>query len=147
MATRIRVSTPIAASRAQVWNTVRDIGAHVRWMGDAEAIRFTSRQQEGVGTTFECDSRLGPFRLTDRMEVVEWRVGRTMGIRHVGKVTGTGRFSLRYWPRGTLFVWQETLHFPWWMGGPVGAALAAPFFRRTWKRNLANLKAIVEKTT
>ena len=144
MATHIRVSTLIPASRARVWAVVRDIGSHVRWMHDAEAIRFTSPRHEGVGTTFECDSRLGPFRLTDHMEVVEWRTGRALGIRHVGKVTGVGRFSLRFRPRGTLFVWQETLRFPWWMGGRVGSRLAAPFFRRMWKKNLRNLKAVVE---
>jgi hypothetical protein len=67
-----------------------------------------------------------------------------MTIRHVGAVSGVGRFSLRRRRHGTLFVWQEKLHFPWWMGGPVGATVAAPFFRRVWKRNLANLKSIVE---
>ncbi|MCA1691294.1 MAG: SRPBCC family protein [Actinobacteria bacterium] len=144
MATHIRVSTLIPASRAQVWNVVRDIGSHVRWMHDAEAIRFTSSKREGVGTAFECDSRLGPFRLTDRMEVVEWREGRAMAIRHVGKVTGVGRFTLRLRPRGTLFVWQETLRFPWWMGGPLGSRMAAPLFRRIWKRNLSNLRREVE---
>ena len=59
----------------------------------------------------------------------------------MGKVTGVGRFSLRMRPRGTLFVCQETLRFPWWMGGPIGSRLAAPFFRRMWKKNLRNLKA------
>ena len=144
MATALRVSVLIGASRGQVWDVVRDIGAHVRWMQDAEAIRFTSPHTEGVGTTFECDSRLGPFRLKDSMEVVEWRAGRSMAIRHVGAVSGTGRFTLHVRPRGTLFVWQERLRFPWWMGGPLGSALAGPFFRYVWKRNLRNLKAIVE---
>ena len=144
MGTDIRVSTFIPASRWRVWDVLRDIGAHVRWMQDAEAIRFTSPQREGVGTTFECDSRLGPFRLKDKMEVVEWRAGRSMAIRHVGAVSGVGRFTLHFRPRGTLFVWQEHLRFPWWMGGSVGSALAAPFFRYVWKRNLKNLKATVE---
>ena len=140
----IRVSTFITASRAEVWGAVRDIGSHVRWMTDAVTIRITSSRREGVGTTFECDSRLGPFRLTDRMEVIEWRTGRAMTIRHVGAVSGVGRFSLRRRRHGTLFVWQEKLRFPWWMGGPVGSTIAAPFFRRVWKKNLANLKSIVE---
>ena len=144
--TGIRVSTLISATRPEVWDVVRDIGAHIRWMNDAESIRFTSPKQSGVGTTFECDSRLGPFRLTDRMEVIEWRAGRAMTIRHVGAVSGVGRFSLRRRRHGTLFVWQEKLRFPWWMGGPVGSTVAAPFFRRVWKKNLANLKSIVEGT-
>jgi hypothetical protein len=146
VATKIRLSTTIGASRARVWDVIRDIGGHVRWMHDAEAIRFTSRQREGIGTTFECDSRLGPFRLTDRMEVVEWREGRALAIRHVGMVTGVGRFALRSRPGGTLFVWQEDLRFPWWMGGRLASTVAAPLLRRVWKRNLATLKETVEAT-
>ncbi len=140
----IRVSTLITASRGEVWGAVRDIGSHVRWMRDAERIRITSPRREGVGTTFDCDSRLGPFRLTDRMEVIEWKPGRAMTVRHVGLVRGVGRFSLRRRRHGTLFVWKEVLRFPWWMGGPVGSAVAAPFFRRMWKKNLRNLKRLVE---
>ena len=110
-------------------------------MHDAVAIRFTSRQRQGVGTTFDCDTRVGPFRLTDRMEVTEWDEGRALGIRHVGLVTGEGRFSLRPARRGrTYFVWEERLRFPWWMGGPVGALVARPVLRRIWRRNLRNLQ-------
>jgi uncharacterized protein YndB with AHSA1/START domain len=141
---RVRVSTVIDASRAEVWDAVRDIGSHVRWMHDAEAIRFTSGRREGTGTTFDCDSRLGPFRLVDHMEVVEWQPGRVIGIRHVGTVTGVGRFTLRRHRRGTRFVWKEKLRFPWWMGGPVAGVITAPFFRRMWRKNLRNLKALVE---
>ena len=141
---RIRVSTVIDATRAEVWEAVRDIGSHVGWMRDAEAIRFTSTKHEGLGTTFDCDSRLGPFRLTDRMEVTEWRPGRTMGIRHVGAVRGVGRFRLRRHRRGTRFVWDEQLRFPWWLGGPIAGMVATPFFRRMWRGNLRNLKAQLE---
>lgn len=114
-------------------------------MGDAVAIRHTSPLREGVGTTFDCDTRVGPFRLTDRMEVTEWSEGRAMGIRHVGLVQGTGRFTVRPVRRGrTRFTWDERLRFPWWMGGPAGSVAAAPVLRRIWRRNLANLKHQVE---
>jgi hypothetical protein len=114
-------------------------------MADAVAIRFTSRRQHGAGTTFDCDTKIGPFRLTDRMEITEWRPRRVMGVRHVGLVTGTGRFTLRRRRGGrTRFRWDERLSFPWYLGGPVGAAVAAPVLRRIWRRNLANLKRLVE---
>lgn len=141
---RIRLSVLIRASRDEVWDAVRDIGSHTRWMQDAVAIRFTSPGHEGVGTTFDCDSKLGPLRLTDRMEVTEWSPGRAMTIRHVGAVTGTGRFALKRRRSATLFVWKEQLRFPWWMGGPAGATVAKPFFRHVWKDNLRNLKRLVE---
>jgi hypothetical protein len=141
---KIRVATFIRARRGEVWEAVRDIGTHVNWMHDAVAIRFTSANHAGVGATFDCDSRLGPFRITDRMEVTEWAPGRAIGVRHVGAVTGEGRFTLTRRRGGTVFVWKETLTFPRWMGGPVGAAIASPFFRRMWRKNLRNLKRQIE---
>jgi hypothetical protein len=138
---RIRVSTVVPASPAQVWADVRDIASHVDWMADAQAIRFTGYQRSGVGTEFECDTKLGPSRLTDRMAVTEWDVGRVLGIRHRGWVEGTGRFTLKRTVRGrTRFTWAETLRFPWWMGGPVGALVAKPVLRMVWTRNLRRLR-------
>lgn len=143
--TSIRVSTRIAAPPSRVWADVRDISSHVEWMADAEAIRFTSGRRSGVGTTFDCDTRVGPFRLTDRMEVTEWREGRVIGIRHVGVVTGEGRFRLRRSGlRGTRFTWSETLRFPWWMGGSVGGVVGGAVLRLVWRRNLHRLKARFE---
>jgi hypothetical protein len=113
-------------------------------MHDAVDIRFLTAERAGVGTCFDCDTRVGPFRLTDRMEITEWRPRRAMGVRHTGVVTGTGRFTLRRRRRGTRFAWEERLRFPWWMGGPLGAAVAAPVLRAVWRRNLRNLRDLVE---
>lgn len=147
--TKLRVSIDFEASPRTVWAVLEDIGSHVEWMDDAVAIRFTSSRRKGIGTTFECDTKVGPFSLVDHMEVVEWRPGREMGIRHVGLVTGTGTFRLakRRIGRargGTRFTWSERLRFPWWMGGPVGAQAAKPILRRIWRRDLRNLKALVD---
>lgn len=141
----IRVSTVIDAPPPVVWAVVADIGAHVEWMHDAVAIRFTSPTERGVGTTFDCDTRIGPFALTDRMEITEWVEGEAISVRHVGVVRGTGRFTLR--PVGvhhTEFTWSEQLTFPWWMAGPLGARVSAPVLLAVWRRNLRALKAIVE---
>ncbi|HEX2698921.1 MAG TPA: SRPBCC family protein [Acidimicrobiales bacterium] len=142
---RVRVSTIIDAPPRRVWAAVREIHSHVDWMEDAVAIRYTSAGHEGVGTTFDCETKVGPFRLTDRMEVTEWSEGRAMGIRHVGLVQGTGRFTVRRARRGrTRFTWDERLLFPWWMGGAPGSMVAAPVLRRIWRRNLSNLKRRIE---
>ena len=141
----IRVSTTIDASPARVWDVVRHIEDHVDWMHDAVAIRFTSARTSGVGTTFDCDTRIGPFRLTDRMEITRWKPRRAMGVRHVGLVTGSGRFTLRPRRHGrTCFVWSERLTFPWWLGGPVGALAATPVFHLVWRSNLRRLRGLVE---
>ena len=144
--TSIRVATTIEATTERVWGAVEDIASHTRWMDDAIAIRFTSPQRSGVGTTFDCDTRIGPLRVLDRMEVTEWDPPWAMGIRHAGLVTGAGRFTLADDGGGTRFTWQEELFFPWWMGAQVGGAAATPLLRRVWRRNLRNLKMLVERS-
>lgn len=136
----------IDAPPEQVWADVRDIATHVDWMADAVAIRFTTEQEEGVGTTFKCDTRMGPFRLTDVMEITEWVDQRRMGVRHTGLVTGSGVFTLApTGPASTVFTWTEELRFPWWMGGPIGATLSRPVMTWIWRRNLSRLKRRVEQ--
>jgi uncharacterized protein YndB with AHSA1/START domain len=142
----IRVSIEIDAPPSRVWRTVETVADHVDWMHDAVAIRFTSTNHAGVGTTFDCDTKVGPIRLTDKMEITEWQPERAMGVRHVGLVTGSGVFTLESVGDGrTGFTWTEKLRFPWWMGGPVGALVGGRVLRLIWKRNLRNLKAIVER--
>jgi len=121
------------------------IERHVDWMADARRITFTTGQTRGIGTRFDCFTALGPFRLTDRMVVTAWEPERAMGIEHRGVVTGAGTFTLAALPAGgTRFTWEESLTFPWWMGGNAGAVAAAPVLRAVWRRNLRRLKEIVE---
>lgn len=142
----IQVSTVAPAAPSVVWEDLRRIDRHVEWMSDAESIRFLTEHTEGEGTRFECVTRLGPLRLIDRMEVTDWRDGAAMGIRHHGVVTGVGQFRLTPLtaPGGeahTRFEWSETLRFPWWMGGPIGAAVARPVLAAVWRRNLRRFAA------
>lgn len=123
---------------------MKNIASHTEWMKDAVAIRFTSATTSGVGTTFDCDTRVGRFGLTDRMEVTEWTEGRAIAIRHTGIVTGEGRFSIEPSGTGTRFVWTETLQFPWSRGGALGAALARPVLRRVWRENLERLRKRID---
>jgi Polyketide cyclase / dehydrase and lipid transport len=141
---RIEVGTTIARRPDDVWRYLRDIPSHVEWMADAKAIRLTSTQPDGVGTTFECDTRVGPLRLIDRMQVTHWQEGRSMGVRHVGLVTGSGRFVLRPDGESTRFTWTEDLTFPWWLGGRFGGAVGRRVLARVWRRNLRGLKERLE---
>lgn len=143
--TRICVRSTIDAPADVVWARLADIADHVRWMADADAIRFTGERRTGVGTTFECDTRIGPLRTTDLMEVTEWREGRSLGVRHTGLVSGAGRFVLggnRL--ASTSVTWDERLRFPWWLGGPAAGLVAAPVLRRVWRGNLRRLARLVQ---
>lgn len=138
----ILVSIDIAAPPEVVWDDVRHIDRHVEWMNDAEKITFTSKARSGVGTAFDCLTKVGPLRMTDRMEITDWDEEQRMGVRHVGLVTGEGQFTLT--PAadgGTRFTWDERLTFPWWMGGPVGGVVGGIILTRIWRKNLALLAA------
>lgn len=142
---RIVVAVEIDRTPQHVWADVRDIASHASWMQDAEAIRFLTERTEGVGTRFECDTRVGPLRLTDLMEITAWDDGRRIGVVHSGLVTGTGEFTLAGTPRGgTTFRWEEDLRFPWWLGARLGEAVGAVVLRAIWRRNLQRLKARIE---
>ena len=141
----VRVSTVIDASPDAVWAAIEDVATHVEWMADAETIRITSEQRQGLGTTFECDTKVGPARTTDVMEITEWEPGRALGVRHRGVVSGTGRFTLAEVDGGTEFAWDEELRFPWYLGGRAGAVATRPVLRRVWRGNLERLRRLVER--
>jgi polyketide cyclase/dehydrase/lipid transport protein len=135
--TKVRVSTHISAPVSVVWREIEQIEHHVTWMRDAVAIRFHTEQHRGVGTVFECDTKVGPLQLTDVMEIIEWSAERTMSVRHTGAVSGTGRFTLRSeGGSDTTLLWEEDLSFPWWLGSELGATVARPIFTVLWKGNL-----------
>ena len=145
---RITVSIELAASPARVWEIVEPVERHVDWMADAVAIRFTNSQTRGVGTAFDCDTKVGPIKLTDHMEITEWVPEKSMGVKHVGIVTGTGVFTIEPLGNGqySKFTWSEKLTFPWWLGGPIGEVVGGNIVMKAiWRRNLKKLQALVEK--
>ena len=91
---KIYVGVHIAASPADVWYAIQDVESHTEWMRDAVAIRFLGHQRQGAGTRFVCDTKIGPFSLSDVMEITEWSPGQRMGVRHSGLVAGEGAFTL-----------------------------------------------------
>ena len=145
---RITVSIELAASPARVWEIVEPVERHVDWMADAVAIRYTNSQTRGVGTAFDCDTKVGPIKLTDHMEITEWVPEKSMGVKHVGIVTGTGVFTIEPLGNGqySKFTWSEELTFPWWLGGPIGEVVGGNIVMKAiWRRNLKKLQALVEK--
>jgi hypothetical protein len=154
----VTVSIDIDATPAEVWDVIEPIERHVDWMADAVAIRFQSEQTRGVGTQFLCDTKIGPIRLTDAMEITQWQPatnggdGATpqdgaMGVKHTGIVTGSGVLHLEALAGGqrTRFTWIEDLDFPWFFGGRLGEIVGGKLvLGPIWKRNLKKLKRLVE---
>jgi hypothetical protein len=144
----IKVSRDIRASVQRVWEVVEPVERHIDWMADAESITFVGDQQRGVGTTFDCVTKVGPIRLTDKMRITEWQPQRAMGVEHEGIVTGSGVFTLTSLSdRLTRFEWKESLRFPWWLGGPLGAFVGGKLvLRAIWRGNLRRLAALCEES-
>lgn len=140
----IAVEVVIDAPLRIVWADVENIASHTEWMLDAAEIRFLTDQHQGTGTRFECDTVVGPFKLTDLMEITSWEAPTTMGVRHQGIVGGIGEFTLRPSGSSTIFSWVERLTFPWYFAGPLGALVARPVLKAIWKGNLRRLKHRIE---
>ena len=135
------VSIIIDAPRLAVWADLERIEDHVQWMRDATAIRFVGDRRRGVRTMFECDTKVGPIRLTDIMEITDWEPGSRMAVAHRGLVAGSGSFHLDDGPgSATTIRWEERLRFPWWLGGTIGAWVAGPVLAELWRGNLDRLR-------
>lgn len=139
--TAIEVTIVIPASPEAVWADLCRLDNHVEWMADAETLRYVGERRGGVGTTIEVVTRVGPFRTVDVMTFTAWEPPRLMAVAHRGLFTGEGSFVLEPTPGGTRFRWMETIRFPWYLGGLLGAMLARPVLRAIWRGNLRRLAA------
>ena len=143
---RVRGEVDILAPVESVWTALADVASHYQWMADAEMIIFTSEQRVGVGTTFDCRTRIGPFTTVDRMTVTVWDERRALGVAHSGVVSGSGVFQLiEVDPQRTRLTWTEDLRFPAKLGGFLTGAIAKPVLKRVWMGNLRRFGAQVER--
>lgn len=140
---RIAVSRQMPVPAHTVWSALSDLGSHSDWMKDARSIVFTGDQRQGVGTRMEVETVVGPFRTLDMMEVVAWDEGRSIEVVHHGLVRGRGTLIVFPIKDGTAVRWEEELTFPWWLGGPIVAWLAAPVLAAIWRGNLTRLEQVL----
>ena len=136
----IQVVVDLPATPTEVWAYLRDVTKHSEWMMDALSVDITSEVTEGPGLTFDCLTAVGPFRVRDQMEVVEWEPERAMGVKHSGIVTGIGQFTLTPTSGGTRFSWYESIELPLRFGGRLGESIAKPLLTAIWRRNLRSLR-------
>ena len=136
----IQVSIDLPAAPEEVWGYLRDVTKHSEWMMDALSVELTSEVSEGRGVTFVCLTGVGPFRLRDHMEVVEWEPEKLMAVKHSGLVAGVGRFTLSPISAGTRFSWDESIDLPWHFAGRTGERVAKPILTAIWRRNLRSLR-------
>ena len=143
--TTIQISVNVSVSPQVLWEELRHIDRHVNWMNDAVSITFLSPATEGVGTAFSCLTKVCPFKTTDLMTITQWEDNKTMGVEHTGLIKGTGTFQIHPHGEESTITWKESLSFPLFFLGPLGALAATPLLTYIWKKNLTNLKNIVEQ--
>jgi len=138
----VRVSIEIPLPVERVWEKASRLDRHAEWMADARSIEFLGAARSGVGTRMRVETRFGPLRTTDTIEVTAWEPPRRITVEHRGRFTGWGRFLLDpAGPEATRFTWEEQVRFPWYLGGPVGTLAARPIFRLVWRRNLERFRS------
>ena len=145
MSKTIEVETLIYASLDDVWNEVSKIENHSKWMKDAINIDFQTDNKSGVGTKIKVLTKIGPIKLYDFMTFTKWEEKKSIGVDHVGIVTGKGEMKFEKIDENTTkFKWTETLKFPIYLGGVIGELFGKPVLELIWKQNLNNLKKIIE---
>ncbi len=141
------VSVEIAAPIEEVWKHAADFASHTEWMADAASIDFLTDEQTGVGTRMAVETRVGPLRTVDVIEVIDIDEPRRISVSHRGLFTGTGEFRLEpVGPVKTRFTWHEKLYFPWYFAGPIGERVARPILAAIWRANLNRLRLLIEST-
>src|SRR5210317_1403540 len=91
---QIKISRQIPQPPDRIWAALADLESHSRWMKDAEQVVITSEESRGVGTTMEVETRVGPFRTNDVMEVVAWEEHQYIEVVHRGLIEGHGRLEV-----------------------------------------------------
>ena len=146
MSKRIRVSTIINKPLEVVWDEVKIMKNHVNWMQDAAKIDFLSLNESGIDTKMKVLTKVGPFSLNDIITVTKWEEMNSIGVVHEGIVTGEGAFYLSENDNNsTKFEWIEELKAPYYLGGPIAEFFGGFVLKFIWKKNLMNLKNILEK--
>ena len=146
MSKRIKVSTIINKPLEMVWDEVKIMKNHVNWMQDAAKIDFLSVNESGIDTKMKVLTKVGPFSLNDIITVTKWEEMNSIGVVHEGIVTGEGTFYLsENDENSTKFEWIEELKAPYYLGGPIAEFFGGFVLKFIWKKNLMNLKNILEK--
>lgn len=145
MSKRIEISTVINKPLNVVWDEVKIMENHVNWMEDAVKIDILSENNSGLNTKMNVLTKVGPITLNDIITVTEWKEKESIGVVHEGIVTGEGVFYLTSLDESkTKFQWVEILKFPFYLGGPLGEIFGGLILKLIWKKNLKNLKEIIE---
>ena len=144
----LEVRTQIAAAPERVWKIIADLEGGRHWMADVRSLEIVGVRKSGAGTVLKVTSeRFGLPVIKDVMEITTWDPPRELGVLHRGMFSGTGAFRLQAHDGGTLFIWREDFKPPLGGLGEFAHSLVVrPHLERVFRRSLANLKWVAERT-
>ncbi|HMC08471.1 MAG TPA: SRPBCC family protein [Actinomycetota bacterium] len=140
----IETNVALAAPPEAVWPYLVDWERLGLWMEEASNFRVITSQREGVGVEARATVRIGGITTVDTIRVSRWEPPEWLEIQHMGWVKGSGLMHCRPTVGGSYLWWRERLLPPWGWIGWLGVRVLRPLMRRTFQRDLALLKELVE---
>jgi uncharacterized protein YndB with AHSA1/START domain len=140
----ITMSIDIRGGADAVWPHLVEWEALPRWMTEMRNVRVLTSHREGVGVEATATVRIGGFTTRDTVRVTRWEPPAILEIAHLGWVRGTGYMELSPTEGGTRLFWREALVPPWGILGRLGLLLYRPLLARTFRRDLALLRSLIE---
>jgi uncharacterized protein YndB with AHSA1/START domain len=141
----ITMSVEIRRPAEAVWPHLVDWEALPRWMREMRSVRVIGPQREGVGVEAVAAVRIGGITTRDPIRVTRWEPPSILEIAHLGWVRGSGYMELSPTEAGTRLFWRETLVPPLGLAGRLGLLLYRPLLARTFRRDLAILRSLIEE--
>lgn len=137
----------IARPPEAIWPYLVDWERLDRWMEEARDFRVLGDRREGVGVEAEATIAILGITTRDLVRVIRWEPPAVLEIEHLGWVRGRGLMELGVTAGGSHLFWRETLQPPLGPIGRLGMRLLSPVLHRTFRRDLAALRDLVERET
>lgn len=130
---RVELTVPVDvdAPAEAVWQTVTDWPGQGEWMLGTRVEVAGGGEGRHLGAALRAVTGVGPFGITDTMDIVEWEPPVRCVVRHTGRVVrGDGVFEVvPLGPDRARFLWTERLDLPLGAVGRLGWPLVVPVFR------------------
>lgn len=134
----------LARPPEEVWPYLVDWERLDRWMREGSEFRVVGDRREGVGVVAEATIRIAGISTRDRIRVTRWEPPAVLEVEHLGWVKGSGYMEVGTIERGSHLFWRESLAPPLGPLGRLGMRMLSGVIRRTFRRDLTDLKALVE---
>ena len=145
MTVTIATGVIINAPREEVFRLASNFDRQAAWMENVLSFRRPEDEVLRVGSRLQVTTQLGPWKSSFPLEITDWQEGSLLKVVHRNGFWGEGVFSFSDYGLGkTLMLWNEKVRVSLTRGGPLAEAAAKVALTIIMRRDLANLKYLVE---